>query len=109
MAIIEPEFRDALEAVRERLDASKATAVASNTLGGFHTGDADSLIDALTRQISGSVLWTANMQALSERSSSLLEIGPHRPLRGFFKAIGVNVKSVMDLRSAKRAFAEEKK
>ena len=107
MASIEPEFRAALEGVRERLDASKATVVASNTLGGFHTGDTDSLIDALTHQISGSVLWTENMRAISERASVILEIGPHRPLRGFFKAMGVTVKSVMDLRSAKRAFAEK--
>ena len=107
MAVIEPEFREALEGVRERLDAQKATAVASNTLGGFHAGDADSLIDALTRQISGSVLWIDNMRALIEKSSAIFEVGPHRPLRGFFKALDVDITSIMDLRSAKRAFAEK--
>ncbi len=109
MANIEPEFRAALEGVRERLDASKATAVASNTLGGFHTGETDSLIDALTRQISCSVLWIDNMRAISERASTILEIGPQRPLRRFFEAMGVTVKSITNLRSAERACAEEKK
>ena len=37
----------------------------------------------------------------------IVEVGPGRPLRGFFKAVGVGIDSVTDLRSATRAFAAE--
>ena len=37
----------------------------------------------------------------------IIEVGPARPLRGFFKAVGVAIESVTDLRSATRVFAAE--
>ncbi|MEM7235496.1 MAG: acyltransferase domain-containing protein [Planctomycetota bacterium] len=104
---IEDEFRAALQDASGDFDASKASAVLSNTMGGFHTGELDSLIGALTSQISGSVLWTDNMKAIMEKSETIYEVGPHRPLRGFFSALGGTVTSIMDLRSAARAFPKE--
>lgn len=105
MAVIEREFRQALESVRADFCANNACSVTSNTLGGFHTTDTQAIIDALTQQISGSVRWTENMQALSAQASTIIEIGPNRPLRSFFKTLGVSVRSIIDLRSTRRALA----
>lgn len=105
MAVIEPRFREALDAIRGELCAERARSVVSNTTGGFHTGDADALVDALVRQISGAVRWTENMRALGACSPAILELGPNRPLRGFFQTLGLTAQSVMDLRSARRLFA----
>jgi len=100
MAVVEPEFRGALELVKRDLDAAKAARVTSNYSGGFHTGSADDLIDRLTRQIGGTVRWRDNMAALASVSEKIVEVGPNRPLRGFFSAIGVSISAVTDVRSA---------
>jgi [acyl-carrier-protein] S-malonyltransferase/trans-AT polyketide synthase/acyltransferase/oxidoreductase domain-containing protein len=65
LRVIEDEFRAALEAEAGAFDAPRARAVTSNFLGGFHSGDHADLIDALTRQISGSVRWIENMRAIA--------------------------------------------
>lgn len=104
MAVIEDQFREALNDVRNHLDATKATQVMSNFLGNFHTGEIESLIDALTRQISGTVCWRDNMKQLMETADAIVEVGPNRPLRGFFKAMGGSIKAVIDVRSANKAF-----
>lgn len=104
MAVIEDKFREALNNVRGELDAAKATQVVSNFLGTFHTGDTDELIDALTRQISGTVRWRDNMKQLMDVADDIVEVGPNRPLRGFFKAMGGSIKAVIDVRSANKAF-----
>lgn len=100
MAVIEPEFRKALELAKRDLDAAKAARVTSNYSGGFHTGSADDVIDRLTRQISATVRWRDNMAALAGASKKIVEVGPNRPLRGFFGAIGVSIGAVTDVRSA---------
>jgi [acyl-carrier-protein] S-malonyltransferase/trans-AT polyketide synthase/acyltransferase/oxidoreductase domain-containing protein len=102
MAPIEPAFAEHLDAVRARLDAARAALVTSNFTGGFHDPDDDAVIDGLVRQISGTVRWRANMQALRERAARVIEIGPGRPLRAFFKTIGVEVQTITDVRSANR-------
>ncbi len=104
MAVIEDQFKQALNEVRGELDAPKATKVISNFLGNFHTGDTDDLIDALTRQISGTVRWRDNMKMLIDVADEIVEVGPNRPLRGFFKAMDSNIKAVIDVRSANKAF-----
>ncbi|MBU0505317.1 hypothetical protein KJ708_04920, partial [bacterium] len=63
-------------------------------------------IEALTKQLSGRVRWRDNMYALQEKGFPILELGPHRPLRGFFKSIGVSTQSIRDLRSAEKIFHE---
>ena len=102
MAGIEPAFAARLDDARGRFDVACAGLVTSNFTGGFHASDGDALVDALTRQISGTVRWRSNMEALLERSNEVVEIGPGRPLRAFFKTIGVAVKSITDVRSATR-------
>jgi len=103
MAPIEPGFRALLEASSSTWDAAAARAVVSNYTGGFHTGQAADLIDALTRQISGGVRWMDNMAALLATSPGrLLEIGPNRPLRGFFRALGAEVEAIFNVVTARR-------
>jgi [acyl-carrier-protein] S-malonyltransferase len=103
MRAIEPPFRAALDAVVGGLKGPPAAQVTSNFRGDFHTGQTSDLLDALERQIGGTVDWVANMRALVPRAETLFEIGPGRPLRGFFKAIGVEVSSITSLKAAERA------
>jgi malonyl CoA-acyl carrier protein transacylase len=48
------------------------------------------------------VRWRDNMVALTAQPTRIVEVGPGRPLRGFFKAIGVAADSITDVRSAER-------
>jgi [acyl-carrier-protein] S-malonyltransferase/trans-AT polyketide synthase/acyltransferase/oxidoreductase domain-containing protein len=105
MAPIESPFAGVLQQASARWRTEHATKVTSNLSGGFHDAEPDGLRARLVRQVSGTVRWRANMAALLSTPTRLLEIGPGRPLRGFFKAIGVAVASITDLRSAERALA----
>jgi [acyl-carrier-protein] S-malonyltransferase/trans-AT polyketide synthase/acyltransferase/oxidoreductase domain-containing protein len=106
MAAIEPAFAVRLREARDAFDVARAGRVTSNFTGGFHGGDGDSLVESLTRQISGTVRWRSNMEALRDRSTDVVEIGPGKPLRAFFKTIGVAVRSITDVRSAARLAKE---
>jgi len=100
MAAIEEPFGERLD--RVRLDAARAARVTSNFTGELHDADERRVIDCLVRQISGTVRWRRNMEVLAAASARIIEIGPGRPLRGFFKTIGVDVEAVTDVRSAMR-------
>jgi [acyl-carrier-protein] S-malonyltransferase len=102
LRVIEPEFHRALEREAEHFDASRATAVTSNFLGAFHGGQTSGLIDALTRQISGSVRWISNMNALAEGAQAIYEVGPNKPLSRFFKEMGRDVGAILNVRSAEK-------
>jgi [acyl-carrier-protein] S-malonyltransferase/trans-AT polyketide synthase/acyltransferase/oxidoreductase domain-containing protein len=102
LGVIEGEFRAALESEAAAFDAPRARAVTSNFLGGFHSGEHAALIDALTRQISGSVRWIDNMRALAAAGGPLYEVGPNRPLARFFKELGHEVTSIMNVRGAEK-------
>ena len=104
MAAMEASFRAALESVRHTFDPAHLAKVTSNVTGHFHTPNIDAMIDLLTRQISGRVRWRENMHVLLARASGVVEIGPGRPLGGFFKGLLVSASSIIDLRSAQRAF-----
>jgi len=60
----------------------------------------------LVSQLSNSVRWRDNMQALASRATQVYEIGPGRPLREFFKSVGVTCESVTGLSAAERTFAK---
>jgi [acyl-carrier-protein] S-malonyltransferase len=105
MMTIKDAFREALSALSSRLNASNAQRVTSNVTGMFHAGGRENIIDALVSQISQSVNWRANMQALTEKAEIIYEIGPNRPLRNFFKSIGVTCRSITTLAAARREFA----
>lgn len=100
---IEPAFRAELDAVAHELAFERAGNVTSNLMGGFHLPEREAVLDALTRQISGTVDFIANMHALSSAASRLCEVGPGRPLRGFFRAIGRDVVSVVSVKNAAEA------
>ncbi len=102
MQMVESAFEAVLREVEPRIDAWQASRVVSNLRGGFHDSDRDSLIKSLVGQISGAVAWRANMAALRKRCTRIVEIGPGRPLRGFFKTMDVNVETVTSARSLQR-------
>ncbi|MBI3767547.1 MAG: ACP S-malonyltransferase [Deltaproteobacteria bacterium] len=101
MTPIEPTFA----AILERSDgwvAARAGVVTSNLTGDFHTPDLATLRRRLVRQISGTVRWRSNMSVLTRQTTQVIEIGPGRPLRGFFKAIGVPALAITDVRAVER-------
>ncbi|MEB2312245.1 MAG: ACP S-malonyltransferase [Sorangiineae bacterium] len=99
---IEPAFRAELERAAGRMDAARATRVTSNFTGGFHSESLPSVLDALTAQISGSVNWVANMRVLADGAERIVEIGPNRPLKRFFGTLGVEITSIMNVKTAKK-------
>jgi len=103
MASIEPAFAEVLEKASGAWDTSRAGCVTSNLTGGFHDSDAAGIRERLVGQLSGTVRWRDNMTTLAAEPASIFEVGPSRPLRGFFRSVGVDVVSVVDLRSAERA------
>jgi len=102
MAVIEPKFRNFLDGFTGNFNTEKVEQVLSNFSGGFHT--AESLVDNLIQQLSGSVRWTQNMQVLKDTGASIYEIGPNKVLAKFFTTIDVTVPAIINERSAKKAF-----
>jgi malonyl CoA-acyl carrier protein transacylase len=107
MRAVEADFRHALDqaAAARSFASERSTAVTSNFRGGFHTGKAGDLLDALEHQIAGTVRWVDNMRALAGAADRILEVGPGRPLRGFFKSLGVEVTSISSCKTAEKAIA----
>ncbi len=99
---IEPDFRAELEAAGPTFNLAPATAVTSNLTGAFHTADLGALIDALTKQISGAVDWISNMRVLAAASKHIYEVGPNRPLRGFFKTLGRDVTAILTVKAVEK-------
>lgn len=104
MRPIEREFSDLLQTMSDDIDARKAMAVTSNYTGKFHTRYREDLLCYLTYQLGSKVRWRENMDAIAAEADSVYEIGPGRPLRDFFKTIGVNCLSVTTLSTATRIF-----
>lgn len=88
------------------LRPENAPQVASNYLGTFHPVDATGIRENLVRQISGTVRWVDNMRELAARAERIIEVGPGRPLSGFFREIGVSTVSIMNLKGAEKAARE---
>src|SRR5262249_23202867 len=105
MAPIEPTFAALLEPASVHWDAARAPSVTSNLTGGFHDADVAALSTRLVRQISSTVRWRHNMEALTTRPSRVVAIGPGRPRRGFSRAMGVSAESITAVRSAERVLA----
>ncbi len=103
MDSVENTYFDFLQDFKADMNVDRLPQVASNYLGDFYAADKDQLVNGLAKQISGSVKWRNNMDLF--KSLRILELGPNRPLRGFFKSIGVNITSVINVKSALKAFA----
>lgn len=74
--------------------AERAIHVLSNTTGSFHTGSRDDLERLLVDQVVCTVRWVDDMRELLNRDCEIVEIGPGRPLRGFFGSLGAQIASV---------------
>ena len=94
MRVIEDDLRATLEAVSPRLVAARAAMVTSNFTGRFHRPVLSHVIDALVLQVSGTVEWVADMRALAAVAATIYELGPSRPLKRFFGAMGCDVVSI---------------
>lgn len=108
MEVIEEPFKRVLSDVETKLEPAKAGEVTSNVTGFFHSKKSKKIIDRLVSQVSNTVLWRKNMATLAASADSLFEIGPGRPLRGFFKTMSLACRSITTLRVAERVFENEK-
>jgi [acyl-carrier-protein] S-malonyltransferase len=104
MQKIEIPFSETLNDFGEIFDAQKASRVTSNYTGSFHRESVEDVVHNLVCQISNAVRWRDNMQMLASRAVQVLEIGPGRPLRDFFKTIGVACESITSLAAAEKKF-----
>lgn len=98
MQSVKAPLADALAAVAQ-VDSEKAVHVLSNATGAFHTGSRFDLERCLVEQVTSTVRWVDDMRELLDRNCRVLEIGPGRPLRGFFASLGVEIESVTSVAS----------
>lgn len=109
MQPIEPGFRSLLFDASRSWNAGASIKVVSNTTGEMHDGTLDNLVEQLTKQISGTVRWVDNMTTLCGLPADrVIEIGPGRPLRGFFRGMREQMQdrpleAITNLTSAQRA------
>ncbi len=104
MKDIEPEFEQKLREHQGTFALENARRVMSNFTGDFHKPE--ELVSNLVRQISGSVRWMDNMRALGRTGARVIEVGPNRPLQRFFATVGIEVQSIINVRSMKKAFGD---
>jgi [acyl-carrier-protein] S-malonyltransferase/trans-AT polyketide synthase/acyltransferase/oxidoreductase domain-containing protein len=104
MKSIEDRFADTLEKIGKDLNPRNAIKVTSNFTGGFHSDDIQAIREKLVNQLSNTVHWRKNMQSLAAKAESIYEIGPARPLREFFKTIGITCQSITGLNAAEKIF-----
>ena len=104
MKKIEEPFFHTLKEAEKDFNPQNASYVTSNFAGGFHKNDVTSIRQNLVSQLSNTVNWRENMQCLAANSGNVFEIGPGRPLRDFFKTIGVTCQSVTGLTAAEKIF-----
>jgi len=93
MKSVEAPLAAALRSVKH-VASEKAVHVLSNATGAFHTGSRSDLERRLVEQVAGTVRWVDDMRELLDRDCRILEVGPGRPLRGFFASLGVEIASV---------------
>ncbi len=107
MEPIEEGFRDVLRGIDGQVQPANARRVTSNVTGLFHSENRAEIVDRLVTQLSNTVRWRKNMETLAATADFTLEIGPGRPLRGFFKTMGVECQSVTTLSGARKVFEKE--
>ena len=98
-------FRSLLDRSADAWQCVRAAQVSSNYTGEFHSGDRRHLLEALGQQLCSPVRWAANMAAIVARAGTantveVVEIGPGRPLGGFFRSMGVTTMSIKDVATA---------
>lgn len=106
MKKIEEPFTATLAKFSQAFNGQNASCVTSNYSGTFHADSVDAVISNLVNQLSHSVLWRDNMQTLASVATRVFEIGPGRPLRDFFKTVGVTCESITGLSAAEKIFTK---
>jgi [acyl-carrier-protein] S-malonyltransferase/trans-AT polyketide synthase/acyltransferase/oxidoreductase domain-containing protein len=96
MRVIEGEFRKYLDTFDFNYD--NVVSVYSNKTGVLHTRE--DFVKNLVSQISSPVDWIGNMDRIVSHGGEIVEVGPGKPLSGFFKSLNTNVSSVMIMRQA---------
>ncbi|MDI6741726.1 MAG: ACP S-malonyltransferase [Smithella sp.] len=104
MKTIESRFAETLANFGGDLQPQNAVSVTSNFTGNFHTADVAAIKGNLVSQLSNAVKWRQNMQTLAAKAQDIYEVGPGRPLRDFFKTIGVTCQSITGLNAAEKVF-----
>jgi len=104
MRTIEKRFTETLEELAGGMQPQNAFSVTSNFTGSFHKSDVSEIKSNLVNQLSNAVRWRQNMQVLTEKVQEIYEVGPGRPLRDFFKTIGVTCQSITGLNAAEKVF-----
>ncbi len=104
MRSIERPFMETLETFGAKMAAAGAERVTSNFTGGFHPGTVSGIQSNLVAQLSHAVQWKNNMEQIAARTGIIYEIGPGRPLRDFFKTIGVTCSSITTFAAAQKIF-----
>jgi [acyl-carrier-protein] S-malonyltransferase len=104
MDTIKEAFKETLQAVMMMLTPENAARVTSNFTGLFHSNNRREIIERLVAQLSGTVRWRQNMEAIAAYAGFIFEIGPGRPLREFFKTAGVQCHSITTVKAATRLF-----
>jgi [acyl-carrier-protein] S-malonyltransferase len=104
MDTIKDAFIHILNSISTKCNSDNAGRVTSNVTGCFHSGSVSNLIEKLVAQLSNSVNWRENMETLAQKVYQIYEIGPNRPLKNFFKSIGIDCRSITTFSSAQKAF-----
>ncbi len=107
MKKIEEPFAATLRQFSSSFDGRNAGSVTSNYRGTFHEPSVEAVIGNLVSQLSNPVRWCDNMQTLAAGAARVFEIGPGRPLRDFFKSIGVACESITGLAAAEKIFSAQ--
>ncbi len=90
-------FRQVLLENADAMNPARAGGTTSNFTGGFHEESREALVSALAGQFNSPVKWLANMRALAATGARVIEVGPGRPLRAFFKSLEIPCESITSL------------
>lgn len=107
MGAIEERFGGVLREIETRLEPGNAKRVTSNFSGLFHLDNSGAIIDRMVSQLSNTVRWRRNMETLAAAANSIFEVGPGRPLRGFFKTMNLECQSITTFSGAQRVFERD--
>ncbi|MDO9514979.1 MAG: acyltransferase domain-containing protein [Syntrophales bacterium] len=104
MGTIGGSFGGVLREIETKLEPGNAEKVTSNFTGLFHLNNSSEIVDRMVSQLSNTVQWRKNMESLAAVADSTFEVGPGRPLRGFFKTMNLECQSITTLSGAQRIF-----
>lgn len=90
--------------VRDDITVKNAAYVTSNYTGGFHVPSEERLCQSLIAQVSKTVRWKENVEAISPLVDEVYEIGPTRPLKALLGSMGVECRAITTLAAAEKIF-----